>query len=64
MGKTRNKRHSKAKTSPLKNKCATVLTNIEEDPNLGEDVLQRMANNLKSGMAIAKILPNHPRTPL
>lgn len=64
MGKTRNKRQFKGKTSPLRKKCATVFTNIEEDPNLGEDALQRIANNLKSGKVIGKILPDDPWTPL
>ena len=49
MAKTKNKRYSKTKASPLKNKCPTVIADIEEDQDFEEDVLQRISNNLKSG---------------
>ena len=47
MGKTKNKRYSKV--NPFKNKGPTVISDTEEDQNLGEDVLQKISNNLKSG---------------
>ena len=49
MAKTKNKRYSKAKPNPFTNKGPTVIPDIEEDQDLGEDVLQKISNNLKSG---------------
>ena len=49
MAKTKNKRYSKTKASPLTNKFPTVIADIEEDQDFEEDVLQRISNNLKAG---------------
>lgn len=54
MAKTKNKRYSKAKPNPFTNKGPTVIPDIEEDQDLGEDVLQKISNNLKSASSIEK----------
>ena len=51
MGKTRkNRKFSKANPfNPQHSKCQPGNNELEEHNDIGEDLLQRIANNLKSG---------------
>ena len=56
MGKTRKKNRNRrdVKTSPLKHKSSNANIGIEEENDCEEDILQRIASNLRSGSSTEK----------